>query len=162
MSPDVPRIHRRSARVILLDDADRLVLIRRVRTDLPERGTPVYWTTPGGGVEASDASREAAAEREAFEEAGARVVLGPQVLLTSWRGRRGTMVNHFFLARVIDIDAARRHGPEFADEARGTLETDPLPIEEVAGIDLRPPELRSYVVDNWPGLLSEAALLRSR
>jgi 8-oxo-dGTP pyrophosphatase MutT (NUDIX family) len=61
-------VERRSARAILIDDAGKLVLIRRSRP-----GRAPYWTTAGGGVEESDASVEAAMRRELFEELGAEV-----------------------------------------------------------------------------------------
>ena len=155
---NAPEVARRAARVILVDDDERLVLVRRVRTDLPEQGCPVYWTTAGGGIEPGE-TREEAAVREAEEELGARVRLGPQVLMTAWYLHGGLRVNHFFLARLVDLDPARRSGPELDVEFRGTLEADARGIDEVAGLDLRPSDLREHVVTHWPALLAEAALI---
>lgn len=62
---------RRSARVIVLDAADRLLLIRSAaEPDRPGRG--YAWFTPGGGVEAGEELAGAAA-RELLEETGLRV-----------------------------------------------------------------------------------------
>lgn len=55
-------MRRRAARAILIDDLGRLVLIKRTKP-----GQPPYWTAPGGGVEDTDASVEAALYRELAE-----------------------------------------------------------------------------------------------
>jgi len=61
---------RRSARVIVLDAADRLLLIRSAaEPDHP--GSSYAWFTPGGGVEAGE-ELAAAAARELLEETGLR------------------------------------------------------------------------------------------
>lgn len=61
---------RRSARVILLDGTDRLLLIRSAAApDQP--GSGYAWFTPGGGVEPGEDLVDAAA-RELFEETGLR------------------------------------------------------------------------------------------
>ncbi len=71
---------RRSGRVILADADDRILLIAY-------RGTldPLYWITPGGGIDAAESPAEAAA-RELGEETGLRVTaadLGPQVAVAA-------------------------------------------------------------------------------
>jgi 8-oxo-dGTP pyrophosphatase MutT (NUDIX family) len=62
---------RRASRAILIDDLDRLVLIKRTKP-----GRAPYWTAPGGGIEDSDASPVAALHRELAEELGAFVIWG--------------------------------------------------------------------------------------
>ena len=57
---------RRAARVILLDEADRLLLVRGHDTDQPDRG---WWFTVGGGIGVGETSRDAAV-REMREETG--------------------------------------------------------------------------------------------
>lgn len=75
---------RRSARILLVDAADRLLLFRCRRA--PGDRTPGYlWITPGGGVEDGETPQQAAA-RELREETGILVTpaeLGPTVASTS-------------------------------------------------------------------------------
>nr|WP_194719818.1 NUDIX domain-containing protein [Cellulosimicrobium arenosum] len=66
---------RRGARVLLLDDADRLLLVRGHDVDQPER---TWWFTVGGGIEAGE-SDVAAALRELAEETG--IALAPADLV---------------------------------------------------------------------------------
>lgn len=94
---------RRAARVLLVDDADRLLLFRGFD---PARPDHRYWLTPGGGIDA-DESAVAGAVRELAEETGLRLTpeeLGEPV----WRevtefpfdGRWYRQEQVYFLARV--------------------------------------------------------------
>lgn len=143
-------IVRRSARTVLIDDAGRLVAVKRTRP-----GQPSYWTTAGGGVEPEDASREAAAARESAEELGAVVRVGPQVFLITMPWGNGVQVQHFFLARLVGFDLALRTGPEHADPSRGTYEPDRIPLTELNDVDLRPVELRNFIITNATALLAD-------
>jgi 8-oxo-dGTP pyrophosphatase MutT (NUDIX family) len=67
---------RRSARIIALDSANRLLLFKYRR----KTGAP-FWATPGGGLEAGESFEQAAA-REAAEELG----VGPVELKLLWTG----------------------------------------------------------------------------
>lgn len=64
MSTPTPR---RAARVLLVDDAGRILLFEGSDPALPEAGT--WWFTPGGGLEPGERPRDAAA-RELAEETG--------------------------------------------------------------------------------------------
>ena len=59
-------LFRRAARVILLDEDDRVLLIRGHDQDQPERS---WWFTIGGGIDAGESAAEAAL-REVREETG--------------------------------------------------------------------------------------------
>ncbi|MFG2557214.1 NUDIX hydrolase [Streptomyces sp. NPDC048581] len=99
--PEERLVPRPSARVVLLDDADRLLLFSARNK---EDGF-VRWFTPGGGL-APGESHEQAALRELHEETGlTNVSLGPEI----WRGHPWTAVRggvayevrqRYYLARV--------------------------------------------------------------
>jgi 8-oxo-dGTP pyrophosphatase MutT (NUDIX family) len=70
-------------------------------------------------VEPADADLEAALRREAMEEIGATI--GPAaefLVLTEPRGTT-TVVQHYFLADLLEMDLGRRHGPELDDPDTG-------------------------------------------
>lgn len=99
--PPVPRV---GARLILLDDDDRVLLIEERFESPRERWR--HWLTPGGGVEAGE-SLAAAATREVVEETGIRIELPPdaaevhrQRRAWSWAGVTYDQVDHYFAARV--------------------------------------------------------------
>ena len=94
-------VKRVGGRVLLLDPADRLLLIHERLED-----GSTHWLTPGGGLEGDEQPREAA-RREAIEETGIAIDVGADaqaVLVTrrdwSWGGVDYDQVDHFFTARV--------------------------------------------------------------
>lgn len=100
--PSKPQIILRPAgRVLLVDEQDRIVLLRVETVGASE---PVLWLTPGGGC-ADNETPEQAARRELWEETGIRAdTLGPCV----WRRRHVCQWNNhwydvretFFVLRV--------------------------------------------------------------
>jgi ADP-ribose pyrophosphatase YjhB (NUDIX family) len=110
-------ILRPAARVVILDAADRVLLIRF--TD-PERGHS-WWATPGGALEPGETHQQAA-RRELLEEIGLAAVQLSPVIWTrehvfTWQGRRYRQQERFFLARVDrhelgqeQLEAHRRDG----------------------------------------------------
>jgi 8-oxo-dGTP pyrophosphatase MutT (NUDIX family) len=104
-------IDRRAARVVLVDHADRTLLLRGGD---PARPGLRWWFTPGGGLNADETSAEAAA-RELFEETGLRVDpdhLGEpvwhQVTTFSYANREYRQDQEFYLLRVTEwqVDTA--------------------------------------------------------
>jgi 8-oxo-dGTP pyrophosphatase MutT (NUDIX family) len=70
-------IHRRSAKVLVLDDQDRVLLFRGRDPFAEDDGT--WWFLPGGGLE-GDETDEQAAIRELREETGLHVSdVGPRI-----------------------------------------------------------------------------------
>jgi 8-oxo-dGTP pyrophosphatase MutT (NUDIX family) len=143
---------RRAARALLLD-GDALVLLRRT---VP--GRAVYWTTPGGKIEPTDASREAALRRELDEELGATVGPVRQVFACAEQGPELHRINTFYVCRLVAMDLSRRHGPEFDDAAKGRYDVDLVPCTPAGlePLDLVPEMLSTYLRDHagdLPGLV---------
>lgn len=143
------RIVRRSVRAILLDEDDRLVLIKRIKP-----GQVPYWTTPGGGVESTDGSLEAALRRELHEELGAEADRFVQVFLFTAPVGDGVSVQHFFVCRLLELREDARTGPEFDDPSRGGYQLDRVTIERLPAVDLKPEGLAEFITSNREALLS--------
>ena len=99
-----PRL-RAATRAIVLDEADRVLL---VRFDFGDRAV---WATPGGGIEEGE-SDELALRRELAEEAGlAAFELGPLVWLRTHRvplggGRWDGQSERYYLVRTSPFEPA--------------------------------------------------------
>ena len=160
MTADARPVVKRTARAILLDD-DELILIKRTKP-----GLDPYWITPGGGVEPGDATVVEALHRELDEELGAKVTgvvpafvdtvpydpaEDPEPAVPG--GTPGVKVQHFFVCQLSDMDLARRHGPE-VDEPRGEYEVVRVPFTRagIASVGVVPPSLRAFLDANIEGV----------
>ncbi|HEX8302848.1 NUDIX hydrolase [Sphingomonas sp.] len=99
---------RPAARILLLDDAGRVLLFRFALA-----GRPAFWATPGGAVDPGE-SFEQAARRELFEETGLELECGPEVArrlveFVTLEDVAVTADERYFLVRAgtSDIDTAR-------------------------------------------------------
>jgi ADP-ribose pyrophosphatase YjhB (NUDIX family) len=146
-------VGRRAARAILIDDRGQLVLIKRTKP-----GQAPYWTAPGGGVDDTDASVEAALHRELAEELGATATDASQVFLFSSPSDSGVAVQHFFVARLASLHESARSGLEFSDPSRGGYELDRVDLRgaDLASVDLKPTALKEFILANREALLVEA------
>jgi ADP-ribose pyrophosphatase YjhB (NUDIX family) len=155
--PAARPVVKRTARAILLDDTD-LILIKRTKP-----GLVPYWVTPGGGVEPEDATVVAALHREMDEELGAKVrdvvpLFVDTIEHTDDAGRAGVKIQHFFVCRLASMDLDRRHGPEI-DAPCGTYDIVRVPFtrEGVTSVNFVPESLRLFVAANIEGVHAQLA-----
>jgi 8-oxo-dGTP pyrophosphatase MutT (NUDIX family) len=120
------------ARIVLVDHG-KLALIKRVRDGR------TYYLFPGGGVEEGETAPDAA-RREAFEELGVDVELGPLVHEESFGGT----IFFYYDAWIVGGSFGTGSWPDHAlltdreREESGTHEPVWIPLEELRGLDIRP------------------------
>ena len=116
---------RPSARAIILDQNDRILLCR-FEFDRDGRQV-VVWATPGGGVEPGE-SLLAALRRELMEEVGLEVDQAPphvwhqEIVRAGHAAGYDGVINDYFLVRVL------------AFTPRGSLSDEELAAENVTGL----------------------------
>ncbi|MFP3712357.1 NUDIX hydrolase [Puerhibacterium sp. TATVAM-FAB25] len=139
--------HRRAARVIVLDDAGRALLVRGHDADQPDRS---WWFTVGGGIDAGETEVEAAL-RELREEAG--LALGPADLQGPVMTRAG--IFHFFAetCRQDEVFFLARVDAGHVPVADGWTDVEREVLDELAW--LTADELRAQPYEVFPTALPD-------
>ena len=142
----------RRVRAILLTGRDSVLFIKRVK---PYHRAP-YWVAPGGGVERGDVDLAAALERELYEELGAVAAVLETAFILEHQKAGKHLEEHFFICRLKAYDLSKRCGPEFADPARGEFIPEEIPLDRLAlaGIHIKTPEMRDWMIQNLDYLRS--------
>jgi ADP-ribose pyrophosphatase YjhB (NUDIX family) len=112
----------------VLRDETRVALIRRVDDG------HTYFVFPGGGIRREETPADAAV-RQAHEELGVRVILGPRLLIEEFRGR----TVHYFSALVV--------GGELGT---GAVEPVWMELSELPNYDVRPRALAAILTGGAP------------
>jgi 8-oxo-dGTP pyrophosphatase MutT (NUDIX family) len=146
LGPDGLR-HRRAARVIVLDDAGRALLVRGHDADQPERS---WWFTVGGGIDAGETAVEAAL-RELREEAG--LTLAPEDLEGPVMTRAG--IFHFFAetCRQDEVFFVARVGAGHVPVADGWTDVEREVLDELRWLTAE--ELRAQPYEVFPTALPD-------
>jgi 8-oxo-dGTP pyrophosphatase MutT (NUDIX family) len=152
------RYFRKAARVLLLDQADRLLLVRGHDVDQPERS---WWFTVGGGIDAGESPREAAV-REVVEETGLSVdpeaLVGPVLTRSAifdFFARDVRQDEEFFVARISSPGELSEEGwteieRDFVDELRW-WDLDALAEVTVEVFPAELIEVTRSLLDGWDG-----------
>ncbi len=116
---------RRSARLIILDEEDKLLLMQ-IKLEKPADPTaPIskpYWVTLGGGAE-GDETLEQAAAREMVEETGLKdCEIGAKIWHGAWKGSSRINDETYFLVRLPGISPELDHSG-LEDAERSVIKT---------------------------------------
>jgi 8-oxo-dGTP diphosphatase len=114
---------RRARAAVVLRDEGRVALVRRVRDGR------TYFAFPGDGIRAGEAPADAAV-REAHDELGVRVILGPRLLIEELNGQ----TVHYFSALIVD-----------GELGTGTGEPEWFELRELPHYDVRPRALAAIL-----------------
>lgn len=143
--------HRETARIMLIDEQNRIFLLK-THFD-PEVGLPPRWLTPGGGIDEGESTLDAAV-RELLEETGLVVepeVLGEPVLVASGRWDWADGLSYHTYKDTIYEHRVSNFEPDTSgftpDELRDVLEYRWWTIEELLASDeaLAPHDLKDWL-----------------
>lgn len=149
---------RAAARVLLIDDRDRLLLVRGHDVDDPGR---TWWFTIGGGIDAGESPRQAAV-RELQEETGLQLapedLHGPVLTRSAifdFQREHVRQEEEFFFARIdrpaeVVTDGWTPIERSFMDEARWWALDDLARVQvEVFPVGLA--QLAASLIGGWDG-----------
>ena len=119
----------RGRAAVVLRDETRVALIRRVRDG------HTYFVFPGGGIQAGETPPDTAT-REAREELGVDVLLGPRLLIEEFRGQ----TVHYFSGLIV--------GGSFGTGTADPTTHEPVWMElaELRSYDVRPRALAAILM----------------
>lgn len=147
--------HRATARIMLIDERDRIFLLK-THFD-PEVGLPPRWLTPGGAIDDGESTLEAAV-RELREETGMIIdpeVLGEPVLEASGRWDWADGLNYHTYTDTIYELKVQNFQPDTSgftqDELRDILEYRWWTVDEILDSQesLAPHDLRDWLKERF-------------
>lgn len=123
---------------------EHILLIERIKQDRH------YWVFPGGGVESSDLTPEAALVRECREELG--VVIEVEKLYETYQGDEDEL---FYLCRVVSGVIGKIGGPELTRDPTiwGQYKPVWLSVAEIGDKNILPEQIKASILDRGVGNL---------
>ena len=132
----------RASAIIFVDDK----LITVYREKMVDGSLKKYYTIPGGGVEKGEDIIEGT-KREIMEEIGIDVeVTSEYFYLEDEKSKQ-----YFYMANYISGIIGSGEGPEFTSrdiEKYGLYEVRLIDKDEISRINLLPPQVKKYIIDN--------------
>jgi 8-oxo-dGTP pyrophosphatase MutT (NUDIX family) len=165
---------RRGARVLLLDDADRILLARGHDVDQPDRS---WWFTIGGGVDPGESDRDAAL-REVREETGIRLdpgaLVGPvytRSAIFDFYRQHCRQDEVLFLARVDDASGGGGDAGTLSRDGWTDVELDVVDemrwwsLDDLRGVEIEVfpeglPDLVAPLLGGWDGVTHHLGIAR--
>jgi 8-oxo-dGTP pyrophosphatase MutT (NUDIX family) len=137
-----PRFDRRAVRVLVVDEADRMLLF--MDSDLGLDPVLHWWVTPGGGVDPGESDLEAGV-RELWEETGLRVdagdLVGPLLTRAVVHGYSDKVVDQVEVFYVVRV-------PAFEVDTTAHTEEEQLTVADIRWWRLG--DLATTTDDVWP------------
>jgi ADP-ribose pyrophosphatase YjhB (NUDIX family) len=117
-------------------EEDRLLLVQHVHPVTGEE----WWVPPGGGLEATDASVFACAQREVFEETGLQVELSRIAYVREFvdREHQAHMVEFFLAADAHSGELTLRHVRDCGPDEQYVRDVRWVPKDDLAGMVVYP------------------------
>jgi 8-oxo-dGTP pyrophosphatase MutT (NUDIX family) len=146
-------IHRRAGRVVVLDDQDRVLLLRGMDPAIPDRGS--WWFTPGGGLDPGESSADAA-RRELREETGLFLadlgqIIYERVARFDFDGASYEQAEAFYLVRVPSFEPTSDGWTDVEKRSVTACRWWSLAELETTSEHLHPQELPQIVRKHLPG-----------
>lgn len=129
---------------MIIIEQGQLLTLRRTRSDR------VYWVFPGGGIEDNE-TIEGALIREGKEELGIEV-LPIRELISLPNGKKELLgqMEHFYICDIKNGVLGTGEGPEYQTGSgyHGKYDISWIPMEKLGEFDLRPNEVRDFLLSH--------------
>jgi len=126
----------------IIKKEDKILLIHRIKKERE------YWVFPGGGVEETDGSKEAALIRECKEELGVGVRVGDLFTSTIFGDTNNEQREYFYLCEITSGKLGTGSGPEFQGMAgyEGMYALEWISLKDLPLKNVQPTEMKAALL----------------